>query len=87
LLRRPGAVAAVEQRLAELAAALDVRDHLVGGFSAADVLMVTVLRLIRHTELVAAQPKLLAYQERCEARPAFGTALAGQMAAFAPAGR
>jgi glutathione S-transferase len=44
--------------------------------------MASVLRIHRHTELVQEQPRLLAYKERCEARPAFAKALAGQMAAF-----
>ena len=44
--------------------------------------MVTVLRILRHTDLLAEQPSLVAYEERCEARPAFAKALAGQMAAF-----
>jgi len=54
-----------------------------GGFSAADLLMTTVPRILRHTDLLQEQPALLAYKERCEARPAFARALAGQMAAFA----
>jgi len=78
----PGAVEAVRQRLAELAASLDGRDYLVDLFSAADILMVTVLRLLRHTDLLDEQRALVAYEERCEARPAFAKALAGQMAAF-----
>ena len=80
--RRPGAVEAVRHRLGELAACLEGREHLAGPFSAADVLMTTVLRIVRHTELVEEHPTLLAYKERCEARPAFKKALAGQMAAF-----
>ena len=82
--RRPAAVESVRQRLAELAACLDGRAYLVESFSAADVLMTSVLRILRHTDLVEAEPVLLAYKERCEARPAFGKALAGQMAAFGP---
>lgn len=80
--RRPGAVEAVRQRLAELAGCLAGREYLVDAFSAADLLMVSVLRILRHTELVAAQPLLLAYQQRCEARPAFQKALADQLASF-----
>jgi glutathione S-transferase len=80
--RRPAAVEFVRRRLAELAACLRGREHLVGSFSAADVLMTTVLRILRHTELVAEQPALAAYVQRCEARPAFAKALAGQMGAF-----
>jgi glutathione S-transferase len=80
--RRPAAVEAVRKRLGDLATSLDGRDHLVGAFSAADVLMVSVLRILRHTNLVAEHPALLAYEERCEARPAFKKALADQMAPF-----
>lgn len=80
--RRPAAVDRVRRRLGELAGCLDGRDYLVGEFSAADVLMTSVLRILRHTELVAEQPVLLAYQRRCEARPAFRKALTDQLAAF-----
>lgn len=80
--RRPAAVEFVRKRLAELASCLDGRDHLVGSFSAADILMTSVLRILRHTDLLAEQPTLVGYKERCEARPAFAKALAGQMAAF-----
>jgi glutathione S-transferase len=81
--RRPAAVDRVRTRLAELAAALDGREHFVGPFSAADILMTSVLRILRHTELLEEQPSLVAYKQRCEARPAFAKALADQMAAFA----
>jgi glutathione S-transferase len=82
-LRRPDAEAAVRKRLAELAAALGDRTHLDGArFTAGDLMMATVLRILRHTDLVAEQPTLAAWLERCEARPAFQRALAGQMAAF-----
>ena len=81
-LRSPGAVEMVENRLASLEARLDGRDWLEDGFTAGDLLMTTVLRILRHTDLVAKQPALAAYQQRCEARPAFGRALAAQMADF-----
>ena len=45
--------------------------------------MTTVLRLIRHTDLVADFPVLDAYVNRCEARPAFQKALRDQMADYA----
>jgi glutathione S-transferase len=80
--RRPAVVQALQQRLAQLAARLDGRDYLVGSFSAADILMTTVLRVVRHTKIVEEVPVLAAYKERCEARPAFTKALAGQMSAF-----
>ncbi len=81
--RRPGAEEMVEKRLAELAAALGAKDWLDGGrFTAGDLLMATVLRILRHTDLVAGAG-LAPYLARCEARPAFQRALDAQMAAFA----
>ncbi|XXY48993.1 glutathione S-transferase family protein [Sorangium sp. So ce269] len=82
-LRRPGAVDAVKARLGALSDWLDGREYLINRFTAADVLMTTVLRLIRHTDLVAQFPVLDAYVKRCEARPAFQKALVEQMADFA----
>jgi glutathione S-transferase len=81
-LRRPGAVEAVNVRLRALAAWLEGREYLVGRFTAADILMTTVLRLIRHTDLVAEFPTLHAYVRRCEARSAFRRALEDQMAGY-----
>ncbi|WP_437670140.1 glutathione S-transferase family protein [Sorangium sp. So ce131] len=80
--RRPGAAAAVKQRLAELAAWLGDREYLEGRFTAGDLMMCTVLRILRHTDLLDAEPALAAYKERCEARPAFQKALADQLASF-----
>lgn len=47
--------------------------------------MVSVLRILRHTDPLEREPVLVAYKQRCEARPAFKKALADQMATFAPA--
>lgn len=80
--RRPTVVTKVETRLDVLAARLKDRDHLEGRFTAGDLLMTTVLRILRHTDLVSSRPVLKAYQERCEARPAFKQALADHLAAF-----
>jgi glutathione S-transferase len=82
-LRRPGAVDEVMARLTALSTWLDGRDYLLGRFTAADILMTTVLRFIRHTDLVAGFPPLGAYVERCEARPAFQAALRDQTAGYA----
>ncbi len=81
-LRRPAVVDMVKARLRVLSERLEGRDTLLGGFTAADILMVTVLRLIRHTDLVAEFPAVDAYLKRCEARPAFQKALRDQMADF-----
>jgi glutathione S-transferase len=81
-LRRPSALQAAERRLDDLAQYLDGRDHLEGGFSAADILMTTVLRIPRHIDLVASRPALDSYVKRCEARPAFERAIGRQMASY-----
>jgi glutathione S-transferase len=81
--RRPAAVDFVRGRLAELATCVHGRDHLIGPFSAADILMTSVLRILRHTDLLEEQPTLVAYKQRCESRRAFKNALAAQMSAFA----
>jgi glutathione S-transferase len=80
--RRPGAEDMAKRRLTELATALGGREYLEDRFTAGDLLMTTVLRILRHTDLVARIPALAAYQARCEERPAFRRALAAQMAAF-----
>jgi glutathione S-transferase len=82
-LGRPNAVEAVKARLGALSAWLDGRDYLLGRFTAADILMTTVLRFVRHTDLVAGFPLLDAYVKRCEARPAFQKVLGDQMADYA----
>jgi glutathione S-transferase len=81
-LRRPGAVDDVKVRLAALSEWFDDRDYLLGPFTAADILMTTVLRLIRHTDLVARFAVLDNYVKRCEARPAFQKALRDQLADY-----
>lgn len=80
---RSAAVAAVNSRLSTLCSRLTGRDYLVDRFTAADLLMTTVLRELRGTDLVAKLPVLESYRLRCEARPAFQKALAHQMAGFA----
>ncbi len=80
--RRPQVEDRVKSRLGALAAWLGDREYLEGRFSAADLLMVTVLRNLRHTDLVSQYPTIKAYCERGEARPAFQKALHDQMADF-----
>ncbi len=62
--RRSAAEAAVKARLAALSAWLDGSEYLERRFTAADLLMVTVLRILRHTELVQQTPGLDAYRRR-----------------------
>jgi glutathione S-transferase len=71
-----------QTRLRNLADRLNGRDYLEDQFTAGDLLMTTVLRILRTTDLVSAMPALAAYQARCEARPAFQKALSAQMATF-----
>ena len=82
--RRPDAEQAVRDKLARVAAWLGDKDYLEDRFTAGDLIMTTVLRTLRHTNLVAEQPTLAAYKARCEARPAFKRALTAQFAAFDP---
>jgi glutathione S-transferase len=82
-LRRPGAVEFVQKRLSALSNRLDDKPFLDGErFTAGDLMMTTVLRILGHTDLVAADRRLAAYIERCTARPAFKRALAGQLGDF-----
>jgi len=69
-------------RLRGLATQLEAREYLEGHFTAGDLLMSTVLRILRTTDLLGALPALVAYQARCEARPAFQKALRAHMATF-----
>ena len=78
-LRRPGAVAVAKERLGKLAAALGDRHHLVGDdFTAADLMLASVLRVAGHADLLADTPNLAAYRTRCLERPAFRKAVADQ---------
>ncbi|MEO5883555.1 MAG: glutathione S-transferase family protein [Caldimonas sp.] len=81
---RDSVVSRIAGRLDSLAAFLGDRPHLVEDrFTAADLLMTTVLRILRTTDLLSQRPVLEAYKRRHEARPAFQKALGDQMAAFA----
>ena len=81
--RRAGAADQVRARLKALAAYLDGKDYLVGGsFTAADLLMSSVLLLLRHTDMLDEYPVLVAYKARCHARPGYEKALNDQLATF-----
>lgn len=79
---RPAAVDGVRRRLAQVSAALGTKEHLEDRFTAGDLMMAAVLRMLRHTDLVAEHDNLARYQARCEARPAFARALSDHLAAF-----
>jgi glutathione S-transferase len=75
--RRPAVVERVEGRLRQLEGELAQRPYLMGSeFSAPDILMTTVLRIVQHTDLLDAAPSVAAYRARCEARPAWRRVLA-----------
>ena len=81
-LRRPSQEAFTRMKLKSLARHLEGREWLEDRFTAADLMMVTVLRILRHTDIVTGDPVLGPYMARGEARPAFQKALADQLAAF-----
>lgn len=81
---RGSVVEMIGARLDAVSSFLGDRAYLVGDrFTAADLLMTTVLRILRTTPLVRERPSLEAYRLRNEARPAFQKALAAQMDTFA----
>ncbi len=80
---RPAAVELAEARLQSLSDALGDKDWLASRFTIADIMMVTVLRNLRHTDILAGFPRLAAYQQRGEQRPAFQRALTAQTETFA----
>lgn len=72
----------VRHRLDELSSRLGDADWLDGAFSAADLLMVTVLRRLSGSGILENYPNLSAYVARGEARPAYKRAFADQLAVF-----
>lgn len=82
--RRPTVEEFLRMRLGFLSDWLGERDWLEDRFTAGDLMMSTVLRILRHTDIVASYPNLDAYLKRCEARPAFGRALDGQLGDLEP---
>ena len=79
-LRRPSAVDFAQRRLDALAKALGDKPYLDGArFTAGDLMMATVLRIIPD---LMRDRRLPAYVERCTSRPAFKRALDAQMGDF-----
>jgi glutathione S-transferase len=72
----------VRVRLGELSSRLGNGDWLDGGFSAGDLLMVTVLRRLHGSGILEDYPNLAAYVARGEARPAYKRAFDAQLAVF-----
>jgi glutathione S-transferase len=83
-LRRPGAADFAKLKLKRVSDWLGDKTWLEGDrFTIGDLLMVTVLRFLRHTDLVASFPNLEAFVKRGEARPAFKQALSDQLVVYA----
>lgn len=72
----------VRGRLEQLAARLGRDEWLDGAFSAADILMVQVLRRLEGSALLESRPDLTAYIARAQARSAYKRAFAAQLALF-----
>lgn len=82
-LRRPGAVEFAQRRLSALSKSLGDKSYLDGDrFTAGDLMMTTVLRILKHTDIVTSDRRLAAYIERCTARPAFQRAIDAQVGDF-----
>ena len=82
-LRRAGAVDFAKLKLKRVSDWLGDKQWLEGDrFTIGDLMMVTSLRFLRHTDLVAGFPNLDAFVKRGEARPAFQRALHDQLATF-----
>ena len=81
--RRPQVEEFLRLRLGQLADALGDKDYLEGRFTVGDLIMSDVLRIIDSTGIVDGFPKLRAYRDRCQARPAFQRAMKDQMEGFA----
>ena len=81
--RLPAVLQRIDDRLRDLSHRLGQRTWLDGdAFTAGDLLMVTVLRIVAGDGLLDGHANLAAYVARGEARPGFGRALEAQLAGF-----
>ena len=72
----------VRARLDQLSDRLGETDWIDGQFSAADIMMVTVLRRLESSGILNDYPNLSAYIDRGKARPAYKRAFDAQLAVF-----
>lgn len=72
----------VRNRLEQLSDHLGKSDWLDGGFSAGDLMMVSVLLRLKPSGILDEYPNLSSYTARGEARPAYQRAFAAQLAVF-----
>jgi glutathione S-transferase len=83
-LRRPGAADFARGKLKRISDWLGDKQWLEGDrFTIGDLMMTTVLRFLRHTDMVAEFANLDAYLKRGVARPAFQRALTDQLSVYA----
>jgi glutathione S-transferase len=80
--RRPSVEERIATRLKDVSRRLGDQQWFAGDFSAGDLLMISVLRIIGDDPLLAAHPNLVAYVKRGTDRPAFRRAIDAQMAGF-----
>lgn len=72
----------IRQRLRQLVDRLGDNEWIDGAFSAADIMMVHVLRRLEGSGILEEFPRLAAYIARAQARPAYRRAFAAQLAVF-----
>ena len=71
------------RRLGALSKSLGDKPYLDGDrFTAGDLMMTTVLRILHHTDIVMSDKRLAAYVDRCTARLAFRRAFDAQIGDF-----
>ena len=80
--RLPLVLDRVRDRLKQLSARLGSADWLDGGFSAGDLMMVSVVLRLKSSGILDEYPNLAAYVARGEARPAYKRAFAAQLAVY-----
>ena len=81
--RLPAVMARIDERLGELSNRLGSKPWLDGDrFTAGDLLMVAVVRIMDGDDILEKYPNLIDYVARGTARPAFKRALEAQMAGF-----
>ena len=72
----------IRSRLNQLSARLGEADWLDVAFSAADIMMIHVLRRLESSGILPEYPNISAYIERGKARPAYKRAFDAQLAVF-----
>jgi len=79
---RPRTEQVLRTRLECVSQALESKEYLEDRFSGADIMMRSVLDMLRHTDIVAQFPVLNSYMARCAVRPAFQRAMRDHLLAY-----